>query len=204
MDLLYLCPACGAEGMEGKGSEATCPGCGTRFATTGRGQQIRVSAPHHGSQVVAAHELASRIEARDPVLQAIRQGTGEVLRRAGALLSLAVGEAPVRRGDGVLGFVEEFGPPAVGQLDLTSDGLTFRSEDADVHEWRLRDLTALQAASSSLQLAQPGRPLASFRFQDDSTRRWEWLVREAIRIVWREAGRGEVDEFQPRIRAHGS
>lgn len=204
VDLLYLCPDCGAESMEGKGSEATCPGCGTRFATTGRGQQIRVSAPHDGSTVVAAHELASRIEARDPVLQAIRQGTRGVLRRAEVLLSLAVGEGPVRQGHGILGFIEEFGPPDAGELTLTSGCLTFRSETTGIHEWRLADLTALQAASSSIQLTHPGRPLASFRFRSDSTRRWERLLQEAIRRVWREGGRGEVDEFQPRIRNHGS
>ncbi len=204
VDLLYLCPDCGAEAMEGKGSEATCAGCGTSFATHGRGQGILVTSADQGSQVVAAHELASGIEAHDSVLKAVRQGTGGVLRRTRVLLSLAVGEGPVRHGDRILGFIEEFGPPDAGELTLTSDGLTFTSEGEELREWRLAELTALQAASSSLQLTQPGRPLASFRFRSDSTRRWESLLREAIRRVWREAGRGEVDEFQPRIRAHGS
>ena len=151
--------------------------------------------------MVPAHELVSRLESRDPALQAVRRGDEGILHRADALLRHAEGEGVLRHGDGILGFVEEFGPAASGSLVLTRHSLTFSYDDGGHCEWLLGELSAVQAASSSIQLTQPSQPLASLRFTGDSTRRWERLICEAVRRVWRNEGRGEVLEFQPRIRA---
>ncbi len=67
--------------------------------------------------------------------------------------------------------------------------------------WDLEEIRSLQASSSSVQLTTERGALLLFRFRNDSTRRWESLLRGAVARRWEALGRGRVVEFQPRIRA---
>ena len=57
----------------------------------------------------------------------------------------------------------------------------------------------MQTSSSSLQVTIPSGELIQLRFSLDSPRRWEQLLKAALQKAYREAGRGEIVEFQPRI-----
>lgn len=66
--------------------------------------------------------------------------------------------------------------------------------------WPLLEIRAVQTSSSSLQISPAEGGVVEFRFPGDSTRRWESLLHHALRQAFRRAGRGEIVEFQPRIR----
>ena len=106
---------------------------------------------------------------------------------------------PVKLGGEVVGFVEALGSAQRGWLDVTDRELTFRAEDTtELAVTPLDSIRAIQTSSSSLQVGTD-RGLSQFRFETDSLRRWETLLRELVRREYLRRGRGEILEFQPRI-----
>lgn len=115
----------------------------------------------------------------------------------------------------VLGFVERYGEERAGCLTLRADALVFdldhptgtegTGEGGDLSSWSwpLLELRAVGASSSSVQFMPSGGPAVELRFPDESPRRWEESLKRAVDLAWREAGRGHVVEFQPRIVAEG-
>jgi hypothetical protein len=117
-------------------------------------------------------------------------------------------EAPVRWGGELLGFAEAMGNPRTGKVALTDAELTLElveenrnggSPKESKKRWALLDIRAVQTSSSSLQFSPRSGGLVELRFPEDSPFRWEFLLREALRRAYRQAGRGEIVEFQPRI-----
>jgi len=100
----------------------------------------------------------------------------------------------------LFGFVEVLGEPAVATLRLTEEGLEILNGDGRPEEgWSLMELRAVQSTSSSLQIYTADGELVQFRFGDASPLYWESLLHRALRKAYRESGRGEIVEFQPRI-----
>jgi hypothetical protein len=87
-----------------------------------------------------------------------------------------------------------------GTLALDGTELSFREDGGGRHGWRLADLRALQGSSSEVQVSPASGGLVAFRLAEDSPRRWEEALKAGLRAVWRHQGRGEIVEFQPRIR----
>jgi hypothetical protein len=100
----------------------------------------------------------------------------------------------------LIGFVESRGPALSGRLSLHGDRIDFKPDAGPLRTWALLDVRAVQAASASVQISPLEGGVVTFRILGDSPRRWEELVRTRIRDAWRAAGRGEIIEFQPRIR----
>lgn len=109
-------------------------------------------------------------------------------------------ETILRQAGAYLGRVEVFGPKQSGRLRLEAGRLGFTGARGS-WQWPLHEVTAVQPASSSIQLKATGRPVVSLRFPIGSVRLWEQRIKYGVRLAWREAGRGEITEFQPRIRA---
>jgi hypothetical protein len=125
---------------------------------------------------------------------------GDSAEPAGAAVLREADRArPLRQGNELLGFVERFGPPAPGRLTLTADELRFLPEHGRARTWRLLDVTAVQPASSALQLKPRDQPVVTLRFLDCSVRLWERRIQDRMRTAFRAAGRGEIVEFQPRV-----
>lgn len=210
-DFLYRCPSCGRDPLEGEGDRAHCPDCDQRYELAEDGNGIRVGRNGEGG-LLSLPELSRRLdEAGGPVPRASVDG-GRLRYEARALLRRATREDPVYHEGRLLGFSERLGEPVPGTLALEDHRLAFRAaaneeEAAEARpeparqEWELRTVTALQASSSSVQLSIRGEEVVVFRFSEDSARRWELLLGEALRREWARLGRGRIAEFQPRIRA---
>jgi hypothetical protein len=110
-------------------------------------------------------------------------------------------EVPVRTSGGdLLGFAERFGRPVKGTLGLSDSGLSFMEETGTRHEWPIGEIRALQGSSSEIQVSPAAGGVIAFRLAADSPRRWEEALKERLRALWLRQNRGEISEFQPRIR----
>lgn len=203
VDFLYRCPFCGHDPLQGAGDTARCGSCGRSFRTAPAEGGIAISEGGGETRVVPVDELSRRIEALGGVLTRAQRDDGSLRYEAVAAMRLAVVEEPVHYGGSLFGFTEQLGSRRDGTLVLDDRTLQFLSREGDreVVRWDLKDVRALQGASSSVQLSPRTGGVAVFRFLDDSPRRWEALLAHALRRVWLEEGWGEIVEFQPRIRA---
>jgi hypothetical protein len=189
-NFLYRCPRCGADPMEGRGDEVRCPQCGIRVRRGGGGATLRV--------VEAGKEVALPAAELTAATAAVG-GAGSLPREAMVTRSRSAAEEPVHHRGRLLGYAERQDEGEVGRLRLTDVDALFLQEERVRDRWPLLRFRALQSSSSLVQFSTPDEPLVQFRFQSDSPRRWEELFRLALQRAWRNAGRGEILEFQPRI-----
>ena len=213
--LLYRCPRCGHDTMEGAKDQARCPNCGVKYARSGEGGLIYVQESSGGEWDVPGTELTAAISAweeggADGTTEGEVPGgdvgypSAELTREAKVLVRNSGNEAPVFLGGKFMGFAESMGKATYATLRLTENGLEVEYVEADTGEksadfWPFLEMRAVQTSSSSLQFSPPTGGLLEFRFLADSSFRWERLLRNAIRRAYREAGLGEILEFQPRI-----
>jgi hypothetical protein len=190
-DLLWACPLCARlSGIRRSGKHEECAQCGTTFRR-GSGASIIALAP--GREPIAASvpdwlamlppfpELPEDPAAERVIIRRVRQ-TMRVLRD-GALL----------------GWAERFGKRVKGTLALNANEVRMTAEDATAVTWALEHLVAIQPSSTSLQLRARGGAPISVSFLDASVLLWERWLQDAVQRRWRDLGRGEVHEFQPRI-----
>ncbi|CAN5622734.1 hypothetical protein BH23GEM11_BH23GEM11_00870 [soil metagenome] len=206
--------------MEGESDAAHCPSCGLVVDRRSSGAAcLRVhwawGAPP--SEVPAAH-LADRLEAMGGALPRATAPDGSLAYEAG-VCALTAGPAQAIRYRGLLlGFAERFTPGVPGRLRLHDEALILvptgkggaatpprpdHPAEADIasRRWPLESLRSLQTSSSAVQITTLDEGIVLFRFDDDSPRRWDELLRIAISRRWELLGKGTVREFQPRIRA---
>lgn len=191
VDLLYRCPFCGADTLP-DGEAARCAGCERSYVIGGGGGNVRVSRKDGGGAELGLSALIGGMEDWGDEGHALESS---------AVARFAVKEWPVRYRDAVVGFFEERGSKIAGTLRLGQREIRFTEEAGPVHEWPLLDLTAVLTASAAIQISPPEGGLVSFRLIGDSPRRWDDSLKQRIRRLWHGAGRGEIREFQPRIRA---
>jgi len=202
---IYRCPSCGHEPMRQRRGAAHCDACAQSYLPgKGRGMILVMhgrAAVHEVpawevARAVDAGGLAGGAGAPDQAESRVESETVE----AEVEFRQAFQETPLYRKGTLVGFVEERGPRRAGSLIINTSGLVFRGRDG--MEWRstFLDLRAIQASSSSVQVSPVSGGVITLRFLADSPRRWEDLLKSEIRSAWRSAGRGEIVEFQPRIR----
>lgn len=202
-DLLWACPACGTDrGISP--DDGVCRECGTRFER-GRAASIRATGIDGTWEVGSAADWLRRLPDPASLLE------DHPIRTAHVLIRPVTGETQVFGESGFLNRVEVFGQDVPGRLRLEADRLVVTAERDDTaggpeeHQeggeevWPLKNLTAVQGSSSSLQLKRRGHPLVAFRFLDDAVFLWEQLLRAALRDFYGRTGRGAILEFQPRI-----
>ena len=197
-DFLYRCPRCGHDPMARKGSRVACPSCGAVFSPS-TGGRILIEQADRSPALVPAKELGRILDSLGGPLTAATDAQGRIRYGTMVLASAGVGMEPVRLGGEVVGFIEALGSAQRGRLEATDRELSFRAEAAaESAVTPLDSIRCIQTSSSSLQVGID-RGLSQFRFEVDSPRRWETLLRELIRREYRRQGRGEILEFQPRI-----
>jgi hypothetical protein len=195
------------------GKAASCPSCGL-VIQRGSTRRLHLTVRNGGVQrEVPVATLVDRMEALGGAWSRATDGAGSLCYRAAARLRVAGTETPVRYQGRLLGFAERFGAGTPGTLEVRDESLSFHHAESGtptardavpLRSWALESLRSLQASSSSVQLTTEGGGLLLFRFDNDSTRRWESLLRGAIATRWEALGRGRVVEFQPRILADGA
>jgi hypothetical protein len=198
--LLYRCPGCGHDPLEGVKDEATCPACGLAFARGGEGGLILGRDSSGGVWEGPGHRLSASIEGRTVRQISEFRPEGASIHRAEVIVRRSGVESPVRFGGELLGFAEAMGGGVSGTLDLSKESLTLRTgPEAEREDWPLLHIRAVQTSSSTLQFSPVSGGLVEFRFPNDSPFRWETLLRESLRLAYRREGLGEIVEFQPRI-----
>lgn len=206
--LLYRCPRCGHDPLEGSGDEAACAGCGVHFSRGGEGGLIRVEEPSGESWEVQGHRLTAAMASFPSGQEAFGKSASGPIRSAEVRVRQSGEESPVRWGGELLGFAEAMGETRVGILEISGRALTLRpnprgeegpQRSAGWKTWDLLDIRAVQTSSSCLQFSPSTGGLLEFRFPNDSPYRWETLLRDALRKAYRREGLGEIVEFQPRV-----
>ncbi len=197
-DLLYRCPHCGQDPVEGRRDRVRCPSCDALFVRNGRAGYLRMEVDGEVADV-AVPRLVASIARRGGPFPAATDAQGRVRYEAEVIAKRAVGEEPIRRGGALVGFTERLGEGREGILRLEEGALSLLHDGVVASCWNLMDLRAVQASSSSLQIRAATGELVHFRFVADSPRRWEDLLQGTLRTLYRDAGRGEIVEFQPRI-----
>lgn len=197
-DLLWACPYCGTEGALRKArGGANCGACDARFRRSSGAQIVGVQ-PGGPELLASPAEWLERL----PDLEVFGQDGAP--RKDRTIARFGVGTRTYRRGGEVLGFAPEFGARVPGLLVLERWKVVFRP-DSGTHEldqprtWPLENISAVQASSSAVLLKPKGDPVVTFRFPDGSVRFWENLLEEALRVYYRQQGRGEIREFRPTI-----
>jgi len=199
--LLYRCPTCGHEPVDGAGERVSCAACRTRYRRSRRGALVEVREASGETCLEEARTLVDRLRELGGPLTAPTRGDADLSYAAPALLGRSAGEDPVRHRGRLLGFCERGGPRSAGTAAVDVQALVFRSREGTEGRWPLLELGGVQVASKALQVLPRGEPLVQLEFPDDSPLRWEELLHHLLREAYRRAGRGEVVEFQPRIRA---
>lgn len=191
-DLLWACPACGEpNGLVPAGRGEACRKCGARVRR-GPAATIIVEAPGQPSVARPAWAWCDAL----PQLDA----NGPINLRGSAILREAEDAWPLKEGSRLLGFVERFGEKIQGTVTLDAQAVRFAPDDGGPERvWPLLDVTAVQPASSALQLKVAGQHVVTLRFIDSSVRLWEQRIQEGLRRAFRAAGRGDIVEFQPRV-----
>lgn len=189
-DLLWMCPACGAEeSLVRDGRTERCRICAARLHRGNRATIVLETAGQPPS-VRDARDWVDLIGEPDDAGRDV--GTRVILRDAEQ-------SWPLRAAGELLGFVERFGPKIPGTLTLSAEAITFAPDNGIPRTWPILDVTAVQPASSRLQLKMRGETVVTLHFVEGSVRLWEARVQHRLRQAWRAAGRGEIVEFQPRV-----
>jgi hypothetical protein len=192
-DLLWACPDCHAyASIRTDGREEVCTRCNSRFRR-GSNSSIMAIRPDGSREARTAVEW----EARLPPIDA--PNTDGTLGPDSATIRIGQSKRPVLEGKRLLGFAERFGPKTPATLRLDPGTLEVDVAGSQGFQWALEELTAVQPSSSALQL-NTRTTLLSVRFENASVRRWEAVLCRFLRERARELGRGDVAEFQPRIR----
>ncbi len=195
-DMLYRCPRCGHDPLDGHKGRARCSSCGTTFEQ-GRGSVIIVRPPKAPPERISASRLIADVEKMGG------PGNGEgLLREARIVFGRAEGHDIIRLRGEVLGFSERISWKGGGLLKLEGEALTFVPDQGlpSVEEFScpLGDIRGILISSSALQVTLEGGRMYQFEFVDDSSKRWEDLVCLALTRLYARSGQ-YITEFKPRI-----
>jgi hypothetical protein len=160
---------------------------------------IRVESPGSPSRELPGLELVRAIDSHGGPGDRAMSEDGTIDDLAAVLIRRSYAEEPVRYGGRLLGFAERLDEEVPGTLRVTDSCLIVDRDEGEALCVGLLEVRALQTSSSSVQITIPSGELIQFRFSQDSPRRWEQLLKLALRRASREAGRGDIVEFQPRI-----
>jgi 1-acyl-sn-glycerol-3-phosphate acyltransferase len=183
-DVVWACIVCGLENAVTETGK--CRACGAQYRR-GRGAKIVVT-PSDGKATEYAPTEITRLLPHPGA-------TGS----AHCTIRDSAGDHAYYAHNRFLGRIETLGPSRPGTLTLNRTTLGFNAENGESLAMSLLEITALQPSSHALQIKTTGRPVFSIRFTDSSPKLWEERLQNAISDAYRNAGMGDVVEFQPRI-----
>ena len=210
--MLYRCPRCGHDPLDGHKGRAKCSSCGTRFEQ-GRGAVIIVRPPDGPPQQGTASNLLADVERWGGPGLGAQLGEASLLREARIAFGKAEGHDVIRWRGEVLGFSERISWKGRGTVRLEGEALIFEPDQGTAGsrggqgslgglDWGfsclLGDIRGVQISSRALQVTLRGGRLCQFEFVDDSPKRWEDLLCLALTRLYARGGQC-ITEFKPRI-----
>ena len=127
--MLYRCPRCGQDPLDGHKRRARCSSCGTRFEQ-GRGSVIVVRPPEGPPEPTAASSLLADVEKMGGpgIKRDLGKDLGEetLFRESRIVFGRAEGHDVIRWRGEVLGFSERISWKGEGLLRLEGEALSFR------------------------------------------------------------------------------
>ena len=217
-DMLYRCPRCGHDPLDGHKGRVRCFSCGTRFEQ-GRGSVITVRSPEGPPEQASATSLLADMKKMGGPGTGKGQGRDlseeSLFREARVVLGMAEGYDVIRWRGAVLGFSERISWKGEGLIRLEGETLTFTpvqdtvglvernvrtglGGSAEGFSCLLGDIRGVQISSQALQVTLEESRLYQFEFTDDSPKRWEDLLCLALKRVYTQKGRCII-EFKPRV-----
>lgn len=195
-DLLWACPLCGPPArLRAQRRGDRCERCGTHYRR-GPGSMIVANPPAAEPITHRAAQWLDMLPRLDQAAEEMAQGPEPVEIR------IARGREALYDGDELLGWAESYGPRLRGTLTITPEHLRLDAFNAGTIELGLDRITAVQPSSATLQIKARAQPVVEIRFIEASVRLWESRIQQALRKRYREEGRGEIVEFQPRVTSH--
>ena len=218
--MLYRCPRCGHDPLEGHKGRAKCSSCETRFEQ-GRGAVIIVRPPDGPPEQSTASDLLADVERLGgPGLAGsglgAQPGEASLFREARIAFGRAEGHDVIRWRGEVLGFSERISRKGRGTVRLEAEALTFEPDRGTAggrggqgsldglggldqrFSCLLGDIRGVQISSRALQVTLDRGRLYQFEFGDDSPKRWEDLLCLALTRLYARSGQ-RIIEFKPRI-----
>ena len=203
--MLYRCPRCGHDPLDGHKGRAKCVSCGTQFEQ-GRGAAIIVRPPDGPPEQSTASDLLADVERLGGPGIGTQLGEESLFREARTALGRADGHDVIRWRGEVLGFSEHISWRGRGIIRLEGEALTFKPAQgpargrgpSQTFSWLLGDIRGVQISAGALQITLDGGRLYQFKFVDDSPKRWEDLLCLALRRLYAWGGQC-ITEFKPRI-----
>jgi hypothetical protein len=220
--MLYRCPRCGHDPLDGHRGRAKCSSCETQFEQ-GRGAVIIVRPPGGPPKRCTASNLLADVERLGgPGLAGpgrAQLGGASLFRESRITFGRAEGHDVIRWRGEVLGFSERISWKGRGTVRLEGEALSFQPDQGTGRgrsrqgsrggqdspdgldqgfSCLLGEIRCVQISSRALQVTLDGGRLCQFEFVDDSPKRWEDLVCLALTRLY--ARRGQcITEFKPRI-----
>ena len=203
--MLYRCPRCGHDPLDRYKASAKCSSCGTQFEQ-GRGAAIIVRPPDGPPEESTASDLLVDVERWGGPGTGTQLGEKSLFREARIVFGTAEGHDVIQWRGEVLGFSERVSRRGRGIIKLESETLTFTPDQSpgggqspvQGFSWLLGDIRGVQISSGALQVTLNGGGMCHFEFTDDSPKRWEDLLRLALRRLYARGGQC-ITEFKPRI-----
>lgn len=193
-DVLWACPFCRTvDSIRPSGGSEECSACGATFEPGPRASIVAAGSDGE-SQTRTVEDWETDLPDLDEAAAALPPPSRATLRRA----------TPPRAvyGDGgLLGWAESFGPKTQVTVELGATDLSIRPDEGPEERWPLDSIVAVQPSSSSVQLRWRGGELISLAFPESSVRLWEIRFQAAVRVCYRIAGKGDIFQFHPMIRA---
>ena len=197
--MLYRCPRCGHDPLQGHEGKAECVSCGTRFEQR-RGAVIIAHPPEGSAEQTDATRLLAAVEEMGG--PGVRTDAGEerLFRESRIRSGRVEGHDVIRWRGRVLGFSEKIVWKGEGFLRLEREALTFRPDAGSGQGFSclLSDIRGVQISSKALQITLEGSRMHQFEFIEDSPKRWEDLVCLALTRLYAQSGQSVI-EFKPRI-----
>jgi hypothetical protein len=216
--MLYRCPRCGHDPLDGHKGRAECLSCGTSFEQ-GRGAVIIARPPGRPPDQTDARSLLAAVEEMGGPGFRTDQDEEILVREAKIRFGVVEGHDVIRWKGVVLGFSEKISRKGQGVLRLEGAALRVTQsvglqgdsgelegdrsrpgprKNADVFSCLLDDIRGVQISSKALQITLGRSRMYQFEFIEDSPKRWEDLVCTAL-IRFYARSRLSVAEFKPRI-----
>ena len=123
--MLYRCPRCGHDPLDGYKGRAKCVSCGTQFEQ-GRGGAIVVRPPDGPPEQSTASDLLADVERLGGPGIGTQPGEESLFREARTAFGRADGHDVIRWRGEVLGFSERISWRGRGIIRLEGEGLTFK------------------------------------------------------------------------------